>query len=382
MTRAEANEPFRLLVVSHPAVLPVNQLVYAELQRRGIQVTLVTPAQWKHEYAPSAFAAAALPELRSAHLPLAVALAGRPQRHFYLTSARRLLRRLRPQVVFLEQEPFSLSAAQWAFASRRAHVPFGVQIAENLDRPLPAPVIASRTAVLRAAAFVAARSWSAAGLARRWGATGTVALAFHHTPLWDITDRRPTAERVFTVGYAGRLVPEKGLADLVAAVRLLDPPVRLVLAGDGPIRDELAGASIPGGAVEVMVGFTHDTMPAAYGEMDVLVLPSRTTATWSEQFGRVIPEALWCGVPVVGSDSGEIPRLIEHTGGGLVFHESDINGLAQALRLLRADPTKRQALASAGATAVRETFSVGPAADQLDQLLRTAIDASPHLART
>lgn len=381
MTRAEASGPFRLLVVSHPAVLRVNQLVYAELQRRGVQVTLITPARWKDDYAPSGFPATALPQLRDAHLPLPVALPGRPQRHFYLASARRVLRRLQPHVVFLEQEPFSLSAAQWALASRRARVPFGVQMAENLDRPLPAPVRASRSAVLRGAAFVAARSWTAADLARRWGTRGTVALAFHHTPLWERTDSEPTADRVFTVGYAGRLVPEKGLADLVAAVRLLEAPVRLVLAGDGPMRAELTGAPIPGGSVEVMTAFTHDTMPAAYGQMDVLVLPSRRTATWAEQFGRVIPEALWCGVPVIGADSGEIPHLIEHTGGGLVFHEGDIVGLAQALRLLRADPAKRQALASAGATAVRETFSVGPAADQLERLVRSAIDEPTHLTR-
>ncbi len=55
----------------------------------------------------------------------------------------------------------------------------------------------------------------------------------------------------------------------------------------------------------------------------MLALPSRTTPTWKEQFGRVIVEALWCGVPVVGSDSGEIPWLIELTGGGLTFPEGE-----------------------------------------------------------
>ena len=64
-------------------------------------------------------------------------------------------------------------------------------------------------------------------------------------------------------------------------------------------------------------------MAAGYAQLDVLVLPSHTTPTWKEQFGRVIVEALWCGVPVVGSDSGEIPWLIELTGGGLVFPEGD-----------------------------------------------------------
>jgi glycosyltransferase involved in cell wall biosynthesis len=58
-------------------------------------------------------------------------------------------------------------------------------------------------------------------------------------------------------------------------------------------------------------------MRDAYAEMDVLVLPSRTTSRWAEQFGRVLIEALWCGVLVVGS--GEIPWIVETTGGGRVF---------------------------------------------------------------
>lgn len=48
-------------------------------------------------------------------------------------------------------------------------------------------------------------------------------------------------------------------------------------------------------------------MPAFFASIDVLVLPSRTTATWKEQFGRVLVEAMACQTPVIGSDSGEIP---------------------------------------------------------------------------
>ena len=64
-------------------------------------------------------------------------------------------------------------------------------------------------------------------------------------------------------------------------------------------------------------------MPALYREMDVLVLPSRTTPTWAEQFGKVLCEALLCGTPVIGSSSGEIPWVVTTTGGGLVYPEGD-----------------------------------------------------------
>ena len=130
-----------------------------------------------------------------------------------------------------------------------------------------------------------------------------------------------STERAFTIGYAGRLVQSKGLMDLLAAVRRLDAPVELLLIGDGELRAQLDGQPIPGSRVRVLNELRHEEMASGYAQLDVLVLPSRTTPTWKEQFGRVVIEALWCGVPVVGSDSGEIPWLIELTGGGLTFPE-------------------------------------------------------------
>ncbi len=60
---------------------------------------------------------------------------------------------------------------------------------------------------------------------------------------------------------------------------------------------QLEGQPIPGSSVRVLDGLTHDQMASGYAQLDVLVLPSHTTPTWKEQFGRVIIEALWCGVP-------------------------------------------------------------------------------------
>ena len=99
-----------------------------------------------------------------------------------------------------------------------------------------------------------------------------------------------------------------------------------------------------------------------YAQFDVLVLPSHTTATWKEQFGRVIIEALWCGVPVVGSDSGEIPWLIGLTGGGLRFPEGDPN-TRRRLTELRTSPELRRQLTRTGRAAVERMFSVPAATD-------------------
>jgi glycosyltransferase involved in cell wall biosynthesis len=366
----------RVLIVSHPAVVNVNQEVYRELQRRGWEVTIVLPSRWRHSYSPHPVRASALEGLEGALRPVPVAMAGHPQRHLYLTSTRVVCRHAQPSVAFVEAEPYALSATQWAHTFTRLDIPFGVQCYENIDRPLPPPLRRLRSRVLRNAAFVAARSDSAARLVRSWGAAGEVRFTPPAVPSWDSVPR--TCEHHFTIGYAGRLVESKGLTDLLAAVRRLAQPVELLLLGNGEMRAELDGQAIPGSAVRVLAGLTHEQMAPAYAKLDVLVLPSHTTPTWKEQFGRVIVEALWCGVPVIGSDSGEIPWLIELTGGGLVFPERDVDALVAALERLRDSPSLRQQLAHTGRAAVEKLFTVSAATDPLEQMLIHAAGSSGH----
>jgi glycosyltransferase involved in cell wall biosynthesis len=292
--------------------------------------------------------------------------------------------RTRPDVAFVEAEPFALPAAQWGFAFSRRGIPFGVQCYENIDRPLPLPIRWLRGRVLREAAFVAARSETAATLARSWGARGEVGLVPPAVPHWEDEQGGPSLDRraggAFTVGYAGRLTESKGLLDLLGAVRQLDAPVELLLIGDGALRGQLEGEPIPGSAVRVLSGLRHAQMASAYAQLDVLVLPSRTTSTWKEQFGRVIIEALGCGVPVVGSDSGEIPWLIGLTGGGLVFPEGDRAKLAEQLTTLRGDPALRERLAARGKEAIERLFTVSAATDPLERLLLDSLQGA-HTAR-
>ncbi len=361
----------RLLAISHPSVVSVNQEVYRELQERGWEVTIVLPSRWRSEYSQRDMTPQVLDGMEASLRRTPVILRGYPQRHIYLTGAGALARRARADVAFVEAEPFSLAATQWGRALKRLGVPFGVQCAENIDRRLPFPVRLMRSRVLRDASFVAARSDSAARLARTWGARGEVALAPHAVPLWQ--DVPAPRERPFTVGYAGRLVPSKGLLDLLAAVRRLDAPVELLLIGDGEQRAQLERQPIPGSRVRVIDDLSHEQMAAGYAQLDVLALPSHTTPTWKEQFGRVIVEALWCGVPVVGSDSGEIPWLIELTGGGLVYPEGDSEALAARLAALRAEPELRRELAAAGRASVERLFSVPAATDALERLLLGAL---------
>jgi glycosyltransferase involved in cell wall biosynthesis len=364
----------RILVVSHPSVLAVNQSVYRSMSETNPDVMIVVPDRWRHEYSTTTFAPDVLAGLEGKVRPLPIVLPGRPQRHFYSARPSRIIREFSPDVIFLEQESYSCAAMQWGMAAWTARVPFGLQSAENLDRRLPLTARVIRDWTLRRASFVVARSPTAAHLAGEWGATGRVVVVPHAVPLWDVAPQRPARE--FTVGFAGRLIPEKGLHDLVAATRRIPGPVRLLLVGDGILRAELENEQLANGRIEVRAGFPHHRMPEAYSEMDVLVLPSRTTSTWVEQFGRVLVEALSCGVPVVGSDSGEIPWVVDITGGGRTFREGDCEQLAQVLDELRVSPEERARLAERGRAVITRLFTADACARAMAEVLSDLAAAS------
>ncbi|MCX7599811.1 MAG: glycosyltransferase, partial [Armatimonadetes bacterium] len=178
------------------------------------------------------------------------------------------------------------------------------------------------------------------------------------------------------IGYAGRLVPEKGVGDLLDAVALIQrwtqAPVSVLIVGEGPERarlETLAGRlSCP---VSFVGAIPHAEMPAYYRAMDILVLPSRTTGRWREQFGRAIVEAQACGVAVVGADSGSIPGLIKRTC-GVVYPEGNVSALASVLVDLVERPLKRREMAAIGRQRVTGAFSAEAVADVLFEVLSEA----------
>jgi len=96
-------------------------------------------------------------------------------------------------------------------------------------------------------------------------------------------------------------------------------------------------------------------VPSVLQQLDVLVLPSRTTAHWKEQFGRVLVEAMSCGVPVVGSSSGEIPHVIGDAG--MVVPEGDVALLRSVLLKLFHQPVLCRDLAQRGRERVLQHYT-------------------------
>jgi glycosyltransferase involved in cell wall biosynthesis len=161
------------------------------------------------------------------------------------------------------------------------------------------------------------------------------------------------------IGCVGRFIDAKGIPMLLRALAELDrrgTSWRALFVGGGPLEGALrAFAGEHGDRVRVVTGIDHDRIPGYLNAMDLLCAPSQTTGRWREQFGRMIIEALACGVPVVGSDSGEISHVIGD--GGVVFGERDETGLVRALETLLTDAGARTRLGTCGRRRAESEFA-------------------------
>jgi L-malate glycosyltransferase len=162
----------------------------------------------------------------------------------------------------------------------------------------------------------------------------------------------------FVIGFVGRFVPEKGLMTLLKAVAELgDLPWKWLLLGRGELKAALLQAAEALGCRNRLIqveSVPHAEVYRYINVMNTLVLPSETTyqfktltaAGWQEQFGHVLIEAMACQVPVIGSDSGEIPNVIGDAG--LVFPEGNVEALRDRLIQLIDQPSFAQAIGEQG----------------------------------
>lgn len=290
--------------------------------------------------------------------------------HHYPTLAQELTRS-RPDVFHIDEEPYNF--ATW-LALRKAGTAKTIFFTwQNIQRSYPPPFRWIERDVLNKADAAIAGSeeskqvWCAKGFAKTMAVIpqfGVDEVAFFPSPP---APHRLTPEGSGTgvvVGFAGRLVHEKGVDVLLRAIAHV-PEAKAIIAGDGPeekqLRALVAQLNIAE-RVEWRGAMRSTQMPAFYRECDALAVPSRTLPNWKEQFGRVIIEAMACGVPVIGARCGEIPHLIDDAG--LLFDEGDVDALAAHIRSLLEQPALRNALAQQGRARVLERFTMKRIADQ------------------
>ncbi|MBE9014195.1 glycosyltransferase family 4 protein [Pseudanabaenaceae cyanobacterium LEGE 13415] len=162
----------------------------------------------------------------------------------------------------------------------------------------------------------------------------------------------------FVVGFVGRFVPEKGIFTLVKALeKVRDRNWKLLLLGRGELKSEVQQQAEKFGFNDRLIwveSVPHIDVYRYINLMNTLVLPSETayqfktltSAGWKEQFGHVLIEAMACQVPVIGSDSGEIPNVIDQAG--LVFSEGNVEELSDRLKQLMDDKNLAEELGRRG----------------------------------
>jgi glycosyltransferase involved in cell wall biosynthesis len=175
------------------------------------------------------------------------------------------------------------------------------------------------------------------------------------------------------VGSAGRMTHQKGFIYLIRAMPEVFrrfPKARLLLVGDGPLREKLEAEALRLGIRELCIfpGYRAD-IPDILQAMDVFVLSSL-----SEGLPFVLLEALGMERPVVATAVSGNPELIEHGRNGLLVAPADPEALAQAVCWMLDNPEQAQALGRAGRSTVMEEFSVKKMVERTEAVYRSLWD--------
>ena len=363
----------RVLMVSKACIVGAYQKKLEELARLpDMELRVVVPPYWRDERGTM--------ELERQHtsgyelVVERMAFNGHFHLHHYPGLGRQM-QRFQPAVVHIDEEPYNLATAQALYLARQVGARSLFFSWQNIQRRYPPPFCLLEHYVLRGADYALVGNHEAVGVWRAKGYRGPIAVVPQFGVDPDIfRPGRRRADQGFHVGYVGRLVAEKGVDLLLEALAGLAGAWRASILGSGPQRQALQEQARRLGLTD-RVSFEDwlpsGQMPAHYRRLDALVLPSRTRPNWKEQFGRVLVEAMACGVAVVGSDCGEIPNVIGEAG--LIFSEGQAEALRSRLERLLVEPQLRDELAERGRQRVLARYTQAQIAAQTYQVYQEMV---------
>ena len=165
------------------------------------------------------------------------------------------------------------------------------------------------------------------------------------------------AEDETVVAVIAQLIPRKGhqvLIDTLPQVLAAAPRTRVLLFGQGPLREVLEAQCVERGVAEhvVFAGFRTD-LERILPCLDLVVHPA-----FMEGLGVSLLQAASCGVAIVAARAGGIPEVVRHGESGLLVEPGDAGALAAAILALLQDPERRQALGRGGRALVERCFSL------------------------
>ena len=349
----------RVLMVSKACLVGAYQTKLEEIAKfEDVELAVVVPPVWQD---PAGKVGLERSHTQGYELLVdPINLNGQFHLHYYPKLKQRL-NTLRPDILHMDEEPYNL--ATW-LAVRNARDVAAKSLFfswQNISQKYPFPFSRMERQVLSSVDYAIMGNEASVDVWRSKGYEGP----YRVIPQFgvDPDDFRPTRRkdsgRGFVFGSAGRrLVAEKGTDLILEAAATLPGIWRLHIAGEGPERASLEQLAQRLG-IRDRVHFDgvipSEQMPAYLGQLDVLVLASRTLPNWKEQFGRVLIEAMACEVAVVGSDSGEIPHVIGQAG--MLFPEGDVRALREHILQLMEDEELREELQRRGRRRVMERYT-------------------------
>jgi len=357
----------RVLLVGHTYTVGVNRDKIDQLARcPGIELTLVVPSRWPHtlrifQADPPTSSAYRLQTLHTL-------FEGRETRYVYFPEMSMGMRDISPDIIHIEQGPWALVHTQALLVKRffapRAKVIFFTWW--NIEYKLSSLSRVIEWYNFRNSDWAIAGNQDAASLLKKHGFRKGISVLPQLGVDPDTYRRMEVShlraqlglEGCFVIGFVGRLQRQKGLDSLLRAFAHLGNNPHLVLVGNGDFQPILL-RKVAELEIDHRVHFLdvvpHKEVPKYMSAFDVMVLPSRTTPHWKEQFGHVLIEAMSCETPVIGSDSGEIPNVIGDAG--FIFPEGDAEALADAIRTLMRDENLRRDLARRGRERVLQHYT-------------------------
>jgi len=274
--------------------------------------------------------------------------------HLY-PSLNSVIKSEKPDIVDIIEEPYSLVTAQTLFHCLCQKKPPATVFfsAQNLQKQYPLPFRWTEQYVFKNATGSHPISEEVLDVMRNKGFSGPSTLI----PLGvnintynpnNKTDAITILKNDFSLSqkdnipivlFIGRLVEEKGYDDLIDASFQSLEKFSLGIVGGGPDKNRIVKRLKELKTIRPTFytgRIPHSKAATILAAADIIVVPSRTTKWWKEQFGRVIVEGQCSGAAVIGSDSGEIPKVIGDTG--LIFPEGDVSALQEQIELLLSKP--------------------------------------------
>ena len=375
----------RVLVLSHSYIMKPYRRKFALIaERPDVEMRVITTDRWYESIQEILFQSDS--DVRCNEFPCPIRFSGYGSRFYYRGNLRAHFQDFQPEIIHLEEEPWSINALQ-VIRLKRKYCPSSRFIFRT-SLSIPAkqkfgflPIWIERQ-VFRETNMAFPLSDNAGRILKQRGYHGE-AVPFPNgvdLRLFHKMDVKRLSTSLglfgyFVIGYLGRIVESKGLDTLVAAAARLEIEYRLLIIGSGEYKADLVGIAEELRIADRIVwidGMLPEKVPEYVNCMDTVVLPSRTTPDWVEFFGRVLIEGMACEVPVIASDSGEIPHVVGDAG--LIFPEGDAVALADRIEQIARNPSFANQLIQRGLKRVKE-FTWETIADRTYEVYQAILEA-------